>query len=101
MLRADLQKPGITVRNPVVCMTDPGAMLGMMRLNFLSAAAAAGRKKKGAGCLPRAARQAPLLAQTQTFRRRIKPKPASPKPSRAMLAGSGTWVTLKVLFICW
>jgi len=35
-LRADLQKPGITVRKTVVFMTDQGAILGMMRLNFLS-----------------------------------------------------------------
>lgn len=36
ILGADLQKPGITVRKTVVFMTDQGAILGMMRLNFLS-----------------------------------------------------------------
>ena len=36
ILRADLQNPGITVRKTVVFMTDQGAILGMMRLNFQS-----------------------------------------------------------------
>jgi len=69
-------------------MTDQAAMLGMMRLNFLSAAAAAGRKKKGQDACP-------VLRGKRRFWLRLRLSGAASSPSRPALSPAGRWCPVR------